>query len=153
MDKTNFKKQGEKKEEKKTCCEEYKSKYLRALADYQNLEKRTQEEHIELRDRITAQACAKLLPFLDNLDAAEAFVKDPNLKLIRKNFIHVLHEMGIQEIEVFNKPFDPYTSEAVDVIEGKENDVVVEVTRKGYAFKGNVLRVAQVKVSKKIGKG
>ena len=147
----DFKKQSEKKEVKKTCCEEYKSKYLRALADYQNLEKRTHEEHVRLRDRVTAQVCAKLLPFLDNLDAAQAFVKDPNLKLIRENFIHMLHEMGIQEIEVLNKPFDPYTSEAVDVAPGKENDMVVEVTRKGYAFKEIVLRVAQVKVSKKVG--
>ncbi len=92
----------------------------------------------------------KLLPFLDNLDQAETFVKDNGLKLIKENFFKTLHELGLEEIQVLSKEFDPYNAEAIDMVEGKEDNKVVEVLRKGYKFKDKVLRVAQVKVSKKV---
>ena len=92
----------------------------------------------------------KLLPFLDNLEKAEVFVKDQGLKMAKDHLFQMLKEVGVEEIEVLNKQFDPVTSEAIDIVKGDKDDVVVEVLRKGYKLGDRILRVAQVKVSKKL---
>lgn len=127
-----------------------KSKYLRALADYQNLEKRFHGERMIIREDVTFQLILRLLPFLDNLEQAEIFIKDKGLDMIRKQYYQQLTEMGIEEIKVLGKEFDPHIAEAIDVVEGEKDNVIVEVLRKGYKYKEKILRPAQVKVSKKV---
>ncbi len=135
-------------ESSKKQIEEFKHKYLRALADYQNFEKRVREEKEEVIKNANAYLILKLLPFLDSLDKAETFVKDEGLKLVKNQFQKLLQEIGLEEIQVFGKEFDPYTAEVVDMVEGEKENFVVEILRKGYQFNGKILRVAQVKVSK-----
>jgi len=129
--------------------EDYKSKYLRALADYQNLEKRVIQEKEEVRKYANSLLILDLLPFLDHLDKAEIFIQDRGLKMIKNNFFSLLKRWGLEEIEILNKDFDPLLAEAVELVEGKKDNMVVEVVRKGYLYQGKVLRIAQVKVSKK----
>jgi len=140
----------EENEDLKKQVEEYRNKYLRALADYQNLEKRVVEEKELIIKSANRNLILKLLPFLDALDKAEVFIKDQGLKIVKENLIKVLKEIGVEEIDVLNKPFDPITSEAIDIIASDKDNIVVEVLRKGYRFQDKILRVAQVKVSKKV---
>jgi len=133
----------------KKKIEDYKNKYLRALADYQNLEKRVIEEKESIIKNANQNLILKLLPFLDSLDKAEIFVKDQGLKMVKDSLIQVLKDTGVEEIDLLNKPFDPQISEAIDIVNGDEDNIIVEVLRKGYKFKDKILRVAQVKVSKK----
>ena len=137
-------------EEIKKSAEEFKNKYLRALADYQNLEKRVRDEKLATREEVTFSLLLRLLPFLDNLEQAEIFIKDKGLEMIRKQYLQTLEEVGIKEIEVLGKEFDPYFSEAIDIVEGEKDNIIVEVLRKGYKYGERVLRPAQVKVSKKV---
>ncbi|MFH0979854.1 MAG: nucleotide exchange factor GrpE [Candidatus Roizmanbacteria bacterium] len=137
-------------EKLKKEVEEYKNKYLRALADYQNLEKRVREERNQLVRTANLNLIMKLLPFLDNLEKAEVFIKDQGLKMAKDHLFQSLKEIGIEEIDVLNKPFDPNVSEAIDIVKGDKDNIVVEVLRKGYRIEDKILRVAQVKVSKKI---
>ena len=130
--------------------DEYKNSYLRALADYRNLEKRMIDERTELIKRADASLILKLLPFLDHLQKAEAFVKDDGLKIVKDDFVKILKELGLEEINVVGKEFDPHQAEAVDVIAGDKDNIIVEILRKGYMFEGKILRIAQVKVSRKI---
>lgn len=134
----------------KQQVEEFKNKYLRAIADYQNLEKRVGDERFELMKIANKSMLIKILPFLDNLEKAEMFVKDPGLKISKDHFMQILKDAGLVEIEVLNKDYDPVTAEAVQLVEGKENNKVVEVLQKGYMFEDKIIRVAQVKVSKKL---
>ena len=127
-----------------------KNKYLRALADYQNLEKRVRDERYELIKIANQGLLIKILPFLDNLEKAEIFIKDQGLKISKDHFLQILKETGLEEINLLNKDFDPNLAEAVDIVPGKEDNKVVEVLRKGYKFEDKILRVAQVKVSKKV---
>lgn len=142
------------KEECKNCEElkkqgdEYKSKYLRAIADYQNYERRVQDQRVEWTKNANKNVILKLLSFLDDLERAGAFVTDSNLVHIRESFNKMLKNEGLEEIEVLNKPYDPYTAEVVDMKEGKEDNMVLAVLRKGYTYNGHLLRVAQVTVSK-----
>lgn len=130
--------------------DEFKNKYLRAIADYQNLEKRVGEERFELMKMANKNLLIQILPFLDNLEKAEVFVKDQGLKISKDHFIQILKEAGLEEMDLLNKDFDPIFAEAIDIIPGKEDNKVVEVLKKGYIFEDKIIRVAQVKVSKKL---
>lgn len=129
--------------------EDWKNKYLRALADYQNLEKRAREEKEEIVKGANTGLLLKLLPFLDHLDKAEIFIKDDGLKMTKEQFEKTLRAAGLEEIHILGKEFNPHLAEAIDVIPGEKDNLVVEVLKKGYKFNNKVLRVAQVKVSKK----
>ncbi|MEI6532554.1 MAG: nucleotide exchange factor GrpE [Candidatus Roizmanbacteria bacterium] len=137
-------------EEMTKQSEDNKQKYLRALADYQNYENRSREERAESIERAQANLILKIMPFLDNLEQAEIFIKDAGLKMIKNTFESTLKNMGLKEIEVLGKEFDPYVAEAVDIVEGEKDDINVEVLRRGYMYNDRVIRPAQVKVSKKI---
>jgi molecular chaperone GrpE len=131
-------------------AEDYKNKYLRALADYQNFENRVGKEKEALRQGASRDFLLKLLPVIDDLMKAEVFVKDPGLKLVRDKFSQILKEESLEEIEVLGKEFDPHLAEAIEVVKGEKDNIIAEVLRKGYTLNGKVLRVAQVKVAKKI---
>jgi molecular chaperone GrpE len=90
------------------------------------------------------------LPFLDNLEKAEVFIKDQGLKISKDQFTQILKETGLEEIDLLGKDYDPNFAEAVDIVSGKEENKVVEVLRKGYKFGDKIIRVEQVKVSKKL---
>jgi len=128
-------------------AEEWKAKYLRALADYQNLEKRTQTEKQEIRVYAAELVAQRLLPALDTLTKATVHVKDTGLELALKELYSVLSEMGVQKIVVVGKPFDPHEMECIEVVEGKDN-IVVEELLPGYRIHDKMLRIAQVKVGK-----
>lgn len=152
------KKQEEKKQEKinlkeeneqlKKKVEEYKNNYLRALADYQNLEKRVKEEKEQFRIVANKNLLLKILTILDDIDKAEIFVKDKGLTMVKNRFIQVLREEGVKEIDVLGKKFDPHLAEAIEIVDGEEENLIVEVVKKGYYYFDKILRVAQVKVSK-----
>ncbi len=126
---------------------DWKSKYLRALADYQNLEKRTQTEKQEMRKYSAEAITARLLPVLDTLTKTSAHVKDPGLELALKELYAVLSEQGVQKIEVIGKPFDPHRMECIEVVAGADN-IVVEELLPGYRLHDKIVRIAQVKVGK-----
>ena len=139
-------KKNDKKIEKQET--ELENQLKRALADYQNLEKRVGDERFELMKMANKNLLIKILPFLDNLEKAEVFIKDPGLKISKDHFLQILKEVGLEELDILNKDFDPISSEAIDIVPGKEDNKVVEVLRKGYKFEDKIIRVAQVKVSK-----
>ncbi len=149
-EKEDIKKLREELEKVKSEASEYKNKYLRALADYQNYENRLQDERLRIEQRAINQLILKLLPFIDNLEKAEVFFKDPGLKMIKDNFYKMLSELGLKEINLVGKEFDPHLAEAVEVVKGDKDNMVTEVIRKGYILNDIILRVAQVKVSKKV---
>ena len=134
----------------KQQVEEFKNKYLRALADYQNLEKRIAEEKFEIIKNANKHLILGLLPFLGNLEKAEIFIKDQGLKMTKDHLFGILKEIGLEEIEVLNKEYDPNSAEVIDIVEGDKDNIVTEVLRKGYKLNDKILQVAQVKVSKKI---
>lgn len=135
-------------EELKKQADEWKNKYLRALADYQNLEKRTDERVSDVRSYAAELILMRLLPVVDTFTKVKAHIKDPGFDLAFKELETVLKEQGIDRMQVAGKDFDPTTMECIEVVPGKDN-AVVEETLPGYLFRGKVLRVAQVKVGKK----
>lgn len=136
-------------EQLKTQAEESKKQYLRALADYHNLEKRVRDEKMEIMKIAQARVVSQLFPVLDNLDQAEIFIKDLGLKMVKDSFLQAMNELGVKEIDLLGKEYDPHNAEVVDVVPGEEDNIVVEIIKKGYEIDTKILRPALVKVSKK----
>lgn len=119
----------------------------RALADYQNLEKRIAAEKSNWIKIANKDLLLKLLPGLDNLILAEKHTDDEGVKLSIKHFLDALEQAGVKKIETVGKDFDPKFMEAVSTAEGDEGKVIEEV-RQGYTLFDIILRPAQVVVGK-----
>ena len=130
--------------------EQLKQQYLRTLADYKNLENRFYQERQRLQEQIKKECVIKFLHFLDGLDQAEVFNKDPGLKMIANNFKSTLSELGVKEIELLGHEYDPHFAEAIEVVDGKHDNLIVEVLQKAYELNGEVIRPGRVKVSKSV---
>lgn len=128
-------------------AEEWKNKYLRALADYQNLEKRTHADKEETRKFAVAVFLERLLPVVDTLERAQGHLSDTGLALALKELAAILSEFGVERMKTEGQAFNPHEMECVEAVDGKENEVVEEVLP-GYRLHGKLLRVAQVKVGK-----
>lgn len=148
QDDTIKQKANEELEGLKGQVEELKNKYLRALADYQNLEKRTSEQVGEARRFASEHILLRLLPVVDTFSKVKEHVKDAGLELALKELHAVLSEQDVERIAVVGKLFDPHEMECIEVVDGKDNEVAEE-SLPGYRFRGKVLRVAQVKVGRK----
>jgi molecular chaperone GrpE len=133
----------------KAQIEDLTNKWKRALADYQNLEKRVKSEKEEFGNYANRELILKLLPVLDTFEKLEEHLKDEGLALALRQFRDILTQEGLEKIEVLGKEFNPQEMECVEVEEGKEENRVTEEVRAGYRLKGKVLRVAQVAVGKR----
>ena len=139
--------------------EQLQNQLKRAVADYQNLEKRITEGRSELTSFVGAELIRKLLPVLDHLETvmekgrqvlseqSESKEWFKGVELAVKELQSVLQSEGLDEIAA-GGVFDPSLHEAVDTREGEDNSIL-EVVRKGYNLNGKVLRPAQVVVGRK----
>lgn len=126
--------------------DEFETKYLRALADYQNLEKRIERDKELLIKLASSVLVIKLLPVLDNLERAQAHLQDSGLDHVIRQFKDALATEGVSEIGA-EEDFNPEHHEAIAQGEGEEGKVL-EVLEKGYKMGDRVLRPAKVKVGK-----
>ncbi|MGI6705265.1 MAG: nucleotide exchange factor GrpE [Clostridia bacterium] len=139
--------------------ESYIALAKRVQADFDNYRKRNNKAVAEAFEEGMAEAVLKILPVLDNLERAleatqknstdDAFVE--GLDKIIKQFLDILHKMGLEEIPALGEDFDPEIHNAVmqaEVEEGQKEGMIVEVFQKGYKMKDKVLRYSMVKVAK-----
>ena len=140
------------------------SQLKRAVADYQNLEKRVAEGRSELTKWGTGELLVKLLPSIDHLEQALAGANEEDRKsgwfrgveLAVQQLENVLKEEGLEEIKIdpgsstsgTGSQFDPALHEAVDIKEGEDNKIL-DVAERGYMLNGKVLKPAKVVVGRK----
>lgn len=131
-------------------------KWKRALADYQNLEKRLAKEKEEVIRFGKQSLLLKFLNVLDNLKRAHDYAQDPGLELIVKQFWSILESEGVAEIEAESKKFDSYLMECINTSYRPDlaDEMVAEVVKKGYMYSddqhaGQVIRPVQVVVNKR----
>lgn len=131
-------------EELKQKTEELENNYKRALADYQNLEKRVREERNDRILRANKDLLLHLLPVLDTLMLAKKHIKvgDEGLDLSIKQFHDVLKNENVERIETVGKNFDPHFMECIETVDGEEGKVIEEI-RAGYMLYDKVLRAVQ----------
>src|SRR3989304_8998547 len=111
----------------------------RALAAYQHLGRRIDEERRLLSALSAALVIEKLLPILDNLENAQKHLKDEGLEMVIKQFKEVLASEGVEEIVSEGSLFDPNLHEAVEILGSDKEGIVLKVLRKGYKINDKVL--------------
>ena len=133
--------------------EDLRAKYLRAVADYQNLRRRSEEERKEYARYTLTALIVNYLPVLDDLSRAvesvDADIADRDwvagIRMVERKFRSVLESSGVQPIAAEGQPFDPAMHEAIAHAPGPEGQVVA-IVQAGYALDGRVIRPARVVV-------
>ena len=120
-------------------------KFKRALADYQNQEKRHEAQRSLLAKFANEVLLAKILPVLDDLERAQSHLKDAGLGHVLKTFHQVLASEGLSVIDSDNADFDPATMDCAEVVAGPK-DKVVKTASRGYHLYDKILRPAKVEV-------
>jgi molecular chaperone GrpE len=121
--------------------------YRRALADYQNVLRRSADEKRTFVTLANQGLMSDLLPTLDHLSLAVQHFPDPSLKMIWEELQKVVEAHGLAKFEPIGEAFNAQTMEAVDVEDGKQ-DTVLKVRRVGYKLGNYILRPAEVIVGK-----
>jgi molecular chaperone GrpE len=149
-------------EKKLEDCEKQKKEYLsgwqRERADFINYKKDEIERLGEITKYASTGIVLKLLPVLDNFDAAEKKLSNKikqskdikGLLQIKEQLQGFLKSQNIEKIESLGKEFDPSLHEIVEMLERKKgkSGMIIEEIQKGYKVHGKILRPAKVKVIK-----
>lgn len=136
------------------AADDYRDRYVRTLADFENFRKRTEREKQDFRRYAVSDVLRDILPVLDNFDRALDHAEEGDdfhkgVLLIYKQLFDVLERHGLKPIDESNVHFDPNIHEAVV---REENDsvpshTVVAVLQKGYFLHDRLIRPALVKVA------
>ena len=132
---------------------DYLGDLQRLQAEFQNYRKRVMKEQAEFGDRAVARFVEQLLPVVDNFERALTHGDaGEGVALVFKELRGVLESTGLEEVPADGVTFDPSVHEAVEM---HDDETVAEPTcrtvhRKGYRFKGHLLRPAMVVVAQPV---
>ncbi len=136
---------------------EYRDQWLRAVADFKNLKRRTDSERAELMKGASVGLLMKLLPIVDDFERAVENIPPEiaesawwgGTQLIQSKLRMLLESEGVTAMEVLGQDFDPNFHDAVmyEEAEGQDGKVIAEL-QKGYMLRDRVLRPATVKVGR-----
>jgi molecular chaperone GrpE len=137
--------------------DEYKDKFVRLYAEFDNYRRRTNEEKLNLIGSAGKDVISSMLPVLDNFERAIATNENlEDLAVIKEGFNLIFNQLkgileskGLNPMEAKGLPFDSDLHEAIANIPAPEDALkgkVIEDVEKGYYLNDKVLRFAKVVV-------
>ena len=143
-----------------TEAAEYKDKYMRLFAEFDNARKRMEREKGEFVKYANEGLIAQFLEILDDLErsveAAKANHQDytaflKGIELVMAHLYEMLKKNNVKPMESVGKTFDPHCHEALMQSETDQfkDGTIMEEFQKGYTYGDRVVRTAKVKVAKK----
>ena len=137
--------------------DDYRDRYLRSIAEFDNYRKRIERERKELAEFASFEILHDLLPLVDDLERALAAAEGAQtvaryrqgVELIHKQLGELLRKKGVTPIEAKGADFDPHVHQAVatEASETHRDNEVIEELRRGYKLGDRLLRPAMVKVA------
>jgi molecular chaperone GrpE len=136
--------------------DDYKDRWLRKGAEFDNYRKRVERERREQADQAVVDLLQELLLVVDDFDRAltvggdEGGAYRKGVELIHGKLHDLLRKQGVKAMDVIGADFDPNVHMAVmheESPEHREGEVIGEL-RKGYMLGERLLRPAMVKVAK-----
>lgn len=136
---------------------EWKEKFLRKAAEFENYKRRTENDQLNLINYAAESFIRKILPIVDDFERSLEHINDSNdyaklkegIQLIYNKLIKVLEEQGVKKIDAVGKPFDVHYHEAL--MQKSDDSVpphtVLDELEKGYLYKDKVIRHSKVVVS------
>ncbi len=135
---------------------DWKDKYIRLQAEFDNYRKRTLKEKMDLMQSGGADVIKAFLPVVDDMQrAVGAMGKSDDIEalkggveLISQKLTDTLKQRGVEEIEAIGLPLDTDLHEAVAKFAAGEDkkDTIIDVVQSGYKMGEKVLRFAKVVV-------
>lgn len=122
-----------------------------AVADYQNLLKKTAADKTEFAKYAIADLLEDIIPIYDHLKMSLAGLPKEEddsawvtgVKYVLKQFKEALENRGVEEVKTVGEKFDHHTMEA---LEG-EGELVTKEIMPGYKLNGRLIKAAKVIVS------
>ncbi len=136
-------------------AEQWKDKYIRLVAEFDNYKKRTLKEKSELIINGSEKTINAVLPILDDFERALSDnTEDPNsikegFNLIYKKFVETLKKIGVQKIDTDNADFNVDYHEAIAMVPGmgdEKKGKIIDCVQTGYTLNDKVIRHAKVAV-------
>ena len=138
--------------------EEYRDRWMRLAAEFDNYKKRRTREFDALVQSASENLIRDLLPVLDSVARALEHRADgeedsegfkQGVAMIMEEFPKVLQRRGLSEIEAAGQPFDPNYHEALMQMTSEDHaeGLVMAVVERGYRLGDKVIRPARVVVS------
>lgn len=140
----------------KAQADENWDKYVRALAELDNVRKRAQRDVENARKFALDRFAAELLAVRDSLELGLTAGEQADASAMREGFeatlkllASTMEQFGVREIDPLGEPFDPQLHEAISMqpSDTMEPGSVLTVFQKGYTLNGRLLRPARVVVS------
>jgi molecular chaperone GrpE len=137
---------------------ELKDKYLRTLAESENIRKRVRQQSEESVRLQRENLLRDLLPIADNLERAVEAARTAaggkpiveGVEMVLRSLFDFLKSHGVSQISAVGQPFDPQRHEAVDHVESSEHppNTVVSEFHRGYLIGDRMLRPSRVSVAR-----
>lgn len=136
---------------------QWRDKYVRLSAEFDNYRKRTLKEKMELVSSAGEDVIKSLLPVMDDLERALAATeKVTDVEAVREGVVLISNKLrdtlrgkGLVEIDAFGQELDTDFHEAVAKIPASEETQkgkIVDVVQKGYKLHDKVIRHSKVVV-------
>jgi len=142
---------------------ELNDKYLRTLAESENIRKRARQQSEETIRLQRENLLRDILPIVDNLEravqaaqgATQADAIVQGVEMVLRSLLDLLKSHGVSQLSVVGQPFDPARHEAVDQVESAEHppNTIVSEFHRGYLIGDRMLRPARVTVAKSVTDG
>ena len=141
--------------------QETKDKYVRAVAEMENMRRRQERERHDLVKYALENVFRDFLPALDSLEKALPESVDVSAKsrsedqsyyegmmMVKKQLFDVFKKHGLETISALGAPFDPNVHQAIQRVESPDIEVAVvgDEYARGYILNGRLLRPAMVSV-------
>ena len=134
---------------------ESKDRYMRTLADMENMRRRHERDRSDLLKYASEKLLQDILPVLDSFEKAIVSTSsgDNNpviegVRMVHKQFLQILEGHGLKTVDAVGRDFDPNIHQAIQKIESDEvlSDVVKDEYQKGYTLNGRLVRPSMVSV-------
>ncbi len=126
----------------KTKLIQAQEKEKRAIADYQNLLRRTRDERVQLLNMANRDFLFTLIEPLENLQKSANQLSDQGLNMVMEQFKQVFNQLNIEIIDPLGKDFDVETMEVIS--KNNKGKKVIEVIQRCYKLNGQVAAHAKV---------
>lgn len=154
-DKKKFFGKKNKKDPKDEKIAELEDRVKRQMAEFENFRKRTDKEKSSMYEMGAKSVVEKILPIIDNFERGLANVDEGSsdgfaegMKMIYKQLLTELDNLGVKPIEAVGKEFDPNIHNAVMQVESEEYEsgIVAQELLKGYMYRDTLVRPSMVAV-------
>lgn len=134
---------------------QWKDKYMRLAAEYDNYRKRTANEKLSIYDDATANAVTELLPVADSMQMAMANLQDADpeilkgIELVSNQLAKSFEKLKVEAYGEIGDTFDPNLHNAISKIESDDlgENTLAQIFQKGYKKGDKIIRHAMVQVA------